>query len=817
MSVGNMIREYRQKYGMSQTMLAEKVNVTQQTVSQWERGLTAVSDDNKRALSELFNVDLFDLIAHQADENYNPKKWLPDGNENADSSNDRDEADNQASYDNDNEWGQEYGANNDRVGKSGFSSFPPGVIPEDDVWYLTQEFTIPNEEEIAFMLAKQLYGEKAVDVVWGDASIEDKYSNVARYNFHMSEREEYGHGEQFWLDHALWLVDQKIDNVFDLPRQVFLDFIDAYIAARYKDYSRNGDPLTLRRIIRQLAACKDSGDKNGWIKIGVHWYEARFLDIYVDGRAFGQYESLDAAEQFTDLTTDWTDTFRTDAYGYSQWMPLSLVDQKEVEKGVEKRGSLFSRKPAEEWVYRDLYIRPSETGEKFLDWWFGRKDGTPMSAKNENAAYEIVAPDKTSDEILAQADDFGEKVIVKNEAASRRYAHTIVFGPAASGKTTCYIMPNIQQCVKRQESMIITDRDGMIHNACAEYLKENGYTVRCLNLADPNVSDAWNCMDEIANSAGDERYMQANLLAMCILQNVGCAADNGVLYNAKQDLLRALIMQVAFGNNDGSEEHPRALADAFDMLTTYGAEVEQHMDIEELANKAREAIRSAEKASEDGSQIIINDLCQALRPFANAQIGKLMEQNQIDLTSPGKQLCAYFVIPSEKGEQYDCITAAFIALAVHALAECADSKKPGETSVPVNFLLDDFACIGIIPGFDKSLATMRPRGIRCAITVDDLSQLKANYPETWQNILANCGVQLCFGCHDVDTEEYFRKLTATDAMQISEVKAIAYDNLFHSPGTSVMKMENHDVLVVFRGRDAYTAKTYYAPLDVHKK
>ena len=60
--LGENIRKYRKSNDMSQDELAEKLNVTRQSISLWETGQTQPSIDNIIALSKLFNVSTDDLL-----------------------------------------------------------------------------------------------------------------------------------------------------------------------------------------------------------------------------------------------------------------------------------------------------------------------------------------------------------------------------------------------------------------------------------------------------------------------------------------------------------------------------------------------------------------------------------------------------------------------------------------------------------------------------------------------------------------------------------------------------------------------------------
>lgn len=62
LKIANRLYEYRKDRGLSQDQLAEKIGVSRQAVSKWERGEASPDTDNLIALSEIYNVTLDELI-----------------------------------------------------------------------------------------------------------------------------------------------------------------------------------------------------------------------------------------------------------------------------------------------------------------------------------------------------------------------------------------------------------------------------------------------------------------------------------------------------------------------------------------------------------------------------------------------------------------------------------------------------------------------------------------------------------------------------------------------------------------------------------
>ena len=64
MSLGENILDYRKKSGLSQEQLGEKVNVTRQTISNWELNETQPNPEQLKLLSKTLNVSVDELIGN---------------------------------------------------------------------------------------------------------------------------------------------------------------------------------------------------------------------------------------------------------------------------------------------------------------------------------------------------------------------------------------------------------------------------------------------------------------------------------------------------------------------------------------------------------------------------------------------------------------------------------------------------------------------------------------------------------------------------------------------------------------------------------
>ena len=102
-----------------------------------------------------------------------------------------------------------------------------------------------------------------------------------------------------------------------------------------------------------------------------------------------------------------------------------------------------------------------------------------------------------------------EKVGNHTEINMQKPIHTLVIGTTGSGKTTMFVDPTIQilgQCATHP-SMVMSDPKGELYAHNAQYLRDLGYDVQCINLREPNQSSRVNPVEPAY-----EKYQRAHNL-----------------------------------------------------------------------------------------------------------------------------------------------------------------------------------------------------------------------------------------------------------------------------------------------------------------
>ncbi|ABB76097.1 Type IV secretory system Conjugative DNA transfer [Nitrosospira multiformis ATCC 25196] len=88
---------------------------------------------------------------------------------------------------------------------------------------------------------------------------------------------------------------------------------------------------------------------------------------------------------------------------------------------------------------------------------------------------------------------------------------------------------------------------------------------------------------------------------------------------------------------------------------------------------------------------------------------------------------------------------------------------------PVLMMIDEFFQLGPIPSITNTLTYSRSFGLRLWLIVQDLNQLKTNYPDAWETILGSCGIKQFFGVNDLVTAKYVSELIGEEEIDIPSI------------------------------------------------
>ncbi len=343
-----------------------------------------------------------------------------------------------------------------------------------------------------------------------------------------------------------------------------------------------------------------------------------------------------------------------------------------------------------------------------------------------------------------------ERLTMNGRPANPKYArnkNVLVIGGSGSGKTRFYVKPNLMQM---HSSYCVTDPKGTIVLECGKMLEDNGYEIKILNTINFKKSMKYNPFAYIRSEKDILKLVQT------IIANTkgdGEKAGEDFWVKAEKLYYTALIGYIWY-EAPREEKNFATLLDMIDASEvrendeTYMNPIDRLFEALEKKEPTHFAVKQYKKyklaAGKTAKSILIS--CGArLAPFDIRELRELMSEDELELDTLGDRKTALFVIISDTDDTFNFVVSIMYSQLFNLLCDKADDVYGGRLPVHVRCLLDEFANIGLIPKFEKLIATIRSREISASIILQAQSQLKAIYKDNADTIVGNCDSTLFLG------------------------------------------------------------------------
>ena len=343
-----------------------------------------------------------------------------------------------------------------------------------------------------------------------------------------------------------------------------------------------------------------------------------------------------------------------------------------------------------------------------------------------------------------------ERLTMNGRPANPKYArnkNVLVIGGSGSGKTRFYVKPNLMQM---HSSYCVTDPKGTIVIECGKMLEDNGYEIKVLNTINFKKSMKYNPFAYLRSEKDILKLVQT---IIANTKGEGEKAGEDFWVKAEKLYYTALIGYI-FYEAPREEKNFATLLDMIDASEvreddeTYMNPIDRLFEALEKREPTHFAVKQYKKyklaAGKTAKSILIS--CGArLAPFDIQELRDLMSEDELELDTLGDRKTALFVIISDTDDTFNFVVSIMYSQLFNLLCDKADDEYGGRLPVHVRCLLDEFANIGLIPKFEKLIATIRSREISASIILQAQSQLKAIYKDNADTIVGNCDSTLFLG------------------------------------------------------------------------
>lgn len=394
----------------------------------------------------------------------------------------------------------------------------------------------------------------------------------------------------------------------------------------------------------------------------------------------------------------------------------------------------------------------------------------------------------------------------------RRCLNILVVGGSGAGKSRGFALPNIMQCCC---SMVITDPKAELLRKTGGLLEKKGYEVRVFDLINPDTSFCYNPFEYVHDDK-DVLRLISNLI-----QNTtpkGSQYSDPFWEKSETALLQALMLYLLheappeeqnfamimemLGSaqvKEEDEDYESPLDILFDRL--------EMRDPDSIAVKQYHIYKQA--AGKTAKSILIS-VGVRLAAFNLPQIAKLTNTDELDLSNMGERKVALFCCIPDADTSLNYLVGMIYSQLFQTLYYMADRVHGGALPVPVNCIMDEFPNVSLPNEFEKILATCRSRSIYCSIIIQNMSQLKALFKDSWESLVGNCDEFLYLGGNEKETHKYVSELLGKETIDTNTYgqtkgKSGSYSTNFQQSGRELLQpdevrmLDNQNALLFIRG------------------
>ena len=394
----------------------------------------------------------------------------------------------------------------------------------------------------------------------------------------------------------------------------------------------------------------------------------------------------------------------------------------------------------------------------------------------------------------------------------RRCLNILVVGGSGAGKSRGFALPNIMQCCC---SMVITDPKAELLRKTGGLLEKKGYEVRVFDLINPDTSFCYNPFEYVHDDK-DVLRLISNLI-----QNTtpkGSQSSDPFWEKSETALLQALMLYLLheappeeqnfamimemLGSaqvKEEDEDYESPLDILFDRL--------EMRDPDSIAVKQYHIYKQA--AGKTAKSILIS-VGVRLAAFNLPQIAKLTNTDELDLSNMGERKVALFCCIPDADTSLNYLVGMIYSQLFQTLYYMADRVHGGALPVPVNCIMDEFPNVSLPNEFEKILATCRSRSIYCSIIIQNMSQLKALFKDSWESLVGNCDEFLYLGGNEKETHKYVSELLGKETIDTNTYgqtkgKSGSYSTNFQQSGRELLQpdevrmLDNQNALLFIRG------------------
>lgn len=466
--------------------------------------------------------------------------------------------------------------------------------------------------------------------------------------------------------------------------------------------------------------------------------------------------------------------------------------------------------------YSKKNMRPDE--EYGSAKWGNRSDIAPFIDKNKDFNILLTETEKLS---LS-----GRMKITRTDNFNRN-KNVVVVGGAGSGKTRFFVKPNLMQL---HSSYVVSDSKGLLLSETGKLFEESGYEIKIFDLISRKNCNQYNPFNYIRNE-DDILKIVNNLIKNT--SNPDKKGGDDFWEKAETALLMAifsyLLQEVVEEDQTlSSVVELVRLADIPEDVPGYVSPLDvlfQELEEKDPQNFAVLQYKIFKLSGDKTTKSILVSLGVRLAPFDIPSVKELVSRDTLELDKIGDKKTILYILLPDTDTSFNFLASMMYQQLFDMLVYKADNFYKGRLPVHVRCILDEFANIGQIPDFEKVVSVIRSREISTNVILQNISQLKNLYKDTWETIIGTSDTFLYLGGMEQSTHEYISKLLGKETIEqrnISVTKGMngSYNESYQKLGRNLMEpdevasLKGQECILKIRGVNPFLSNKYN--IEKHK-
>lgn len=345
------------------------------------------------------------------------------------------------------------------------------------------------------------------------------------------------------------------------------------------------------------------------------------------------------------------------------------------------------------------------------------------------------------------------KLILPNE---NRNQHVLAIAKTGGGKTTKFILPILySDCLCPNRSTIVLDSKPEMWQKLAAFTKKHNPQKRVVlfNPLDTVRSLSWNILSKIEDET--DCKLIANTIIMATDQP-SAKSDSPFFRNNALAILNAIMVGLLHDPNE-TLSMPR-----IHELVQSG--MKPLCDWLEAHPQAYRTSRTFIELARSGSQnadTIMSELGMRLSAWDLPAIRATTSQSEFDPELLVAEPTLFIIeLRESELEMLRPMANVIVVELLRFLTKRAESCPGVRLPRPVSFVIDEFAsALGRLPEIDVKLNTLRSRNVSIVAAIQSIAQVKANYGDRADNVLAGFTTKVFIPNLDIQDSEWASKET----------------------------------------------------------